>query len=149
MTQKSIVQNLLIRISSILSVVFLLLGLVFMIADYFGAESKTFVSLLVMALAAGLAIFSLAATNFSMFKLGGEIKEAAFVASQLAQGDISFDLDEEESGNEIKIALKQIADNLAEKTAIANRMATGDLSANISPHSETDVFGIAFQNMID
>src|SRR5215212_8591068 len=105
MTQKSIVQNLLIRISSILSVVFLLLGLVFMIADYFGAESSALVSLLVMSLAVALAIFSIAATNFSMFKLSGEIKESAFVASQLAQGEISFELEEDEESSEMKTAL--------------------------------------------
>jgi twitching motility protein PilJ len=149
MTQKSIVQNLLVRISSILSIVFLVLGLIFMFATYFGAEANTSVNLLVMSFAAALAIFSIVATNFSMFKLSGEIQEAAHLANSLAQGEISFDLDEDENSCEMKAALKQIADNLLEKTVVANRMATGDLSANIVPYSEADVFGNAFQNMID
>jgi methyl-accepting chemotaxis protein len=152
MTQKSAMQNLLVKISSILSVVFLALGLIFMFAAYFGAESNTLVSLLVMTFAALLAVISIVATNFSAYRMNCELKEAAAFASQISRGEISFDFEEyaeaEDASGELKIALRQISDYLAEKAAIADRVAAGDFSARVVPFSEADVFGNAFRQMI-
>jgi twitching motility protein PilJ len=147
MRHKSFLQNLLVRISSILSVVFLALGLIFLFAAYFGAESNALVNLLVMTFAATLSGFSLAWANLAIFRMGREASEAAFVAGRIAEGEIFYEVAAEKN-DELGAALRRIADGLAEKAAIADRIATGDLSAELVPHSESDRFGNSFQNMI-
>lgn len=147
MTQKSFVQNFLIRITSALAAVFMVLGLVFMMSAFFGGETPSTVGSMVMTFAVVLAVLSLAAANFSMLKLNAEIKEAAFTADKIAQGEIFYNLEDDDE-SELKNALKQISQNIAEKSQIADRIAAGDLSSDVVPHSESDVFGQSFQNMI-
>lgn len=147
MTQKSFVQNFLIRITSALAAVFLFLGLIFMLSAAFSGEPNSGAGLLVMAAAVVLAVLSLAATNFSMLNLNAEIKEAAFTADKIAQGEIFYNLEDEDE-SELKTALKLISQNIAEKSRIADRIASGDLTTDVVPHSESDVFGQSFQNMI-
>jgi twitching motility protein PilJ len=147
MTQKSFVQNFLIRIASALAAVFLVLGLILIFAARFSGEPTSGVGLLVIAFAVVTAVLSLAATNFSMLSLNAEIKEAAFTADKIAQGEIFYNL-EDDDDSDLKLALRRISENLAEKTRVAERIALNDLSADVVPHSESDVFGQAFQNMI-
>ena len=147
MTQKSFFQNFLIRITSALAAVFLVLGLIFILAAYLSNEANSGVGLLVMTFAVVLAVLSLAALNFSMLKLNAEIKDAAHTADRIAQGEIFYNLEDEDE-SELKTALKRISENLVEKAGIYDRISAGDLSADVVPHSESDVFGSSLQNMI-
>ena len=118
-----------------------------MFATYFGWTGNKIAGVLTIFFAAVLCIFSLAALNFSNFRFKREIDEATEIANQLAVGK---SLDEESQfESELTVALKRITDYRNEKVVIFNQFADGDFSINIPLHSEDDVIGISFQNMVD
>ncbi|MGI8638529.1 MAG: methyl-accepting chemotaxis protein [Pyrinomonadaceae bacterium] len=139
--------NLLIKISSFFAVIFLLLGAGLVFASYSGWTGNKFAGVLTIFFAAVLSVFSLAAVNFSNFKLKNELVEATEIAGQLAQGGLF----EEESDyqSELIESLKRISDYRKEKALIFDRFANGDFSVSIPLHSEADLIGISFQNIID
>ncbi len=137
--------NLITKLFSLLAVIFLVLGAALVGAAYFNWTSNRAAGVLTVFFAAVLGIFSLLATNFSNIKLRREIKEAADVAHHLSLGE-SF---EEETFSELFDSLKNISLYQQEKTAIAKRIATGDLSKNVVMRSDDDRFGHALQEMIN
>lgn len=139
--------NLLTKFFSFLAIVFLLLGTGLLFAAYFGATNNYRASVLTVFFAAGLGIFSLIVVNFTNIKLKNDLEVATDIANQLAQGN-AFE-DDAENLSELFTALKQVSDYRIEKAMIANQIADGDLSVNISLSSESDIFGTAFQNMIE
>lgn len=149
--QKSFLQSLLIRISSFFAVVFLLVGLLFLFADYYGFETNRTVGLALTTAGVLLAIISLSITNFLTISLQTELKESTQLAHQIAQGDVVADFFEDELDDryELKSLLQNIGLYLKEKSLIADQIATGDLSAEIFLRSDADAFGKSFQNMID
>ena len=54
-----------------------------------------------------------------------------------------------ENHSDLFDALKNISDYLQEKNNVTERIALGDLSAEVSPRSDTDALGNAFRNMIE
>lgn len=149
--QKSFLQSLLIRISSFLSVVFLLVGLIFIYADHYGFETSKTVGLILTSSGFLLAVVSLLITNYQTEALQTELKESTQLAHQIAQGDVVDDFAEEDFDEryELKSLLQNIGVYLREKSIIADEIATGDLSAEIFLRSDADGFGKSFQNMID
>ncbi len=139
--------NLLIKISSFFAVVLLLLGAGLVFASYSGWTGNKLAGVLTIFFAVVFCIFALAALNFSNYRYKREIEEAAEIANQLALGK-SFD---EESGyeSELTASLKKISEYRREKAEFFNQFADGDFSVNVPLHSEEDVIGISFQNMVD
>ncbi len=149
--QKSFLQNLLIRISSFFAVLFSLVGLIFLYASYFGAETNTTVGMGITSLGILLAVISLLVTNFQTSSLQNELKESTQLAHQIAHGETEYDFDESDidESYELKSLLQNAALDLKEKAAIAEQIGNGDLSTEIRLRSETDSFGKSFQTMIE
>lgn len=133
------------KLFSLLAVLLLLLGTGLVGAGYFGLAENKLVSVAVLSLAAVLIVFSFIEINLSHLKIKRELKEAAEIAHQISLGE-PF---EEETSSELFDSLRNISVYLQEKSAIAGRIATGDLSENVALRSDADVFGNSFQNMID
>lgn len=147
MLQNTFLRNFLIRSSSVLSIILLIVGLFILLASYFRATPNNLTALSVISGGVVMAIFSLLGANFVNIKLAGEIKAASRIAAQISDGETVVDFDE--GASELETALREIAEYMAEKSAVADRIATGDLSAEIALRSENDRFGESFQNMID
>lgn len=141
----NLIWSFLIKIISFLAIILLLIGAGISYASYFGSTQNKFTGVIVVFFAVGFPVFALLALTFRNIKLEREIKDAAEIANQIAQGE-SFD---EEGESELLGALKEMSDYLREKSAVADLIATGDLSNDIAVRSETDAFGTSFQNMID
>ena len=137
--------NLITKLFSLLAIIFLLLGAALVGAAYFDLTGNKAAGILTIFFAVILAVFSLVMTNYSNIKLHGEIKTAMEIAHQISLGE-TF---EEENGGELLDSLRNISVYLLEKSAIAKQIASGDLSARVRLHSDADVFGQAFQDMID
>lgn len=137
--------NILIKFASILAAVFSILVAALVYSTYFNSRATGAADIFIVFFAVALVIFSLGALNVINFKLGRELKEATEIADRIAGGE-SFD---ERGDGDLLHALKQISEYLREKSAAADRIATGDLTAEIHLRSETDAFGLSFQNMID
>ncbi len=74
---------------------------------------------------------------------------AVNMANAVAEGDLSDRLNLQQSdeiGN-LAQALDNMSDGLQEKAALAERVAEGDLTMKVVPHSERDVFGQALKTM--
>jgi len=139
--------NLFIKIASVLAMLFLLLGAALTYAAYIGLLQNIGAVVLTVFFAAGLAVFALVAVNFTNFKLESEVKDATEIADQIAHGELPEDEIKNES--ELFAALRNVSDNLRTIRAEADRVAGGDLTANINLRSDTDRFGQSLQNMIE
>lgn len=150
MKPKSFLQSLLIKAASLFSVVFLLVGFLFLYASNANGAQNGFVGLALTALGIVFAVISLLVTNLSVSALQSELKDSYQLAHQISQGDIGTDVyeDENDEAGDLNGVLRKIAANFKEKSEIADQIATGDLSAEIALRSEADVFGQSFQNMI-
>lgn len=136
--------NLITKLFSLLAIVFLFIGAILVGAAYFGLTENKTAGVLTVFFGVFLAICSLIETNFSNLKLRRDIKEAAEIAHQISLGE-KFD---DESGSELFDSLKDISAYLQEKSAIANRIAVGDLSGEVVLRSDSDALGQSFENMI-
>lgn len=147
MTKRAFFQNFLIRISSAVAIVFLVLGLVFVISSYLAGEPNNFVGLMIIAFAVLISILAIVAANFAIFNLSTELKESTFRAEKIAQGEIFFS-DEEKNLSEIKSALRQIEVNFSERIQMIERAAAGDFDFDVTLYSDSDIFGQALQRLI-
>ena len=139
--------NLLIKIFSFFAVILLLLSAGLTVAQHFGWTQNQFAGVLTVIFAVIFSVFSLVAVNFSNFKLSRELRAAAEVVHDIAQGEL---LDEDfESRSEIFDSLKDVSAYLRDKAASAERIGNGDLSKDIQLCSDSDVLGRSFQNMTE
>jgi methyl-accepting chemotaxis protein len=145
--QKNVLFGLLGKLSSVLAVVLLILSVVLVGASYFGLTENKLAGAATTAFAAVTAIFSLVITNFENFKQARQIGSAAEIAHHLSNGEIFDDFPEDE--DELVFALKETSDYLREKAAVTDKIAKGDLSANLNPRSDSDVLGNSLKNMIE
>ncbi|MCD9186783.1 MAG: methyl-accepting chemotaxis protein [Pyrinomonadaceae bacterium] len=137
--------NLISKLFSLLAVIFLILGACLVGASYFGFTENKLSGVLTITFAVIMAVFALVETNLTNLKLKRDLKEGTEIAHQIAQG-VPF---EEDSSSELLDSLKDISGYLQEKSAIAHRIANGDLSQSVTLRSDSDAFGQAFQNMIE
>jgi methyl-accepting chemotaxis protein len=148
--ETAFLRNVLIRLASFSSIALLLIGLLFLLLSHFGwARHLAGAGVTIVSGGAALAILSLIGASFVNFRLDAELKEAAQIAARISEGDTGAADDFDEGDSELKTSLREIAIYLGEKAAISNRIATGDLGAEIAFRSDRDRFGEAFQNMID
>ena len=139
--------NLIIKIASLLAVLFLFLGAALSYASHFGSMRNNVAVVLTVFFAVGLATFALIAVNLGSFKLEREFKDAAEIAGQIARGELLEESINNE--NELFAALQEISDNLRQTAAEADQIAEGDSSANINLRSDADIFGQSLQNMVE
>ncbi len=146
MTKKPFFQNFFIRISSALSIVFLVLGAVFVLSSYVASEPTSLAGVLIIIFAVTLAILAIALTNLALFNLNNEIRESTFLAEKIANGEIFYGTDEKDS-SELKSSLKLIAAKLSERSKQIERIASGDSDIEFELYSEADVLGQAIQDI--
>ena len=145
--QKNVLFSLLGKLSSVLAVVLLILSAVLVGASYFELTENKLAGAATTVFAAVTAVFSLALTNFSNFKLSRQFSAATEIAHHLSNGEFFEDFSEDE--DELLFALKQSSEYLRETAAITDRIAKGDLSAEINPRSDADALGNSLKNMIE
>ncbi|MEP6901160.1 MAG: HAMP domain-containing methyl-accepting chemotaxis protein [Actinomycetota bacterium] len=145
--QKYILFGLLGKLSSLLAAVLLLLSVILVVVSYLDLTQNKLAGAMTTLFAAVTAIFALAAVNFSNSKLSRQINTATEIAHHISNGEVIEDFPEED--NDLVFALKETSDYLQEKSAIADRIAKGDLSADIVPRSDSDALGNSLKNMIE
>ena len=106
--QKNVLFGLLGKLSSALAVVLLILSAVLVGASYLGLTENKLAGVATTIFAAVTAVFSLAVTNFSNFKLTRQIGDATEIAHHLSNGEVFDDFPEDD--DELIFALKD-ADN--------------------------------------
>ncbi|HEX8637034.1 MAG TPA: methyl-accepting chemotaxis protein [Pyrinomonadaceae bacterium] len=136
--------NLLTKLFSVLSAIFLFLGAALIGAAHFGLTANRAAGVLTIFFAVVMAVFSLLITNFANVKLRSQLKEATEIARQISLGE-RF---EEETASELLDALRDISRYMQEKTVVTKRIAGGDLAAKVVQRSDADELGQAFQEMI-
>lgn len=137
--------NLVLRASSLFAVFLLGLGTLLVFATYLGITDNAAAGAITVLFATLLAAFSLVAVNFAHRRLKQEQARAAEVAHRLSQGEL-FDGD---ASTELLDSLKNISVYLKEKSAVAERIAAGDLSMSTTPRSDSDKLGRSMQTMVD
>ncbi|MCS6873761.1 MAG: methyl-accepting chemotaxis protein [Pyrinomonadaceae bacterium] len=142
-----LLHNFLIRISSAVAIVFLVLGLIFILVSYFADEPSSFVGLVIMTFAVLVAILAIVMANFAIFNLSSEIRESAFLAEKIAQGELFSD-SEESVSSEVKSALRLVEANFSQRMREIERAASGDFDFEINLFSDSDVFGQSLQRLI-
>lgn len=146
MLQNSI-WNLFLKVFSVLSVAFLVLGAVLVNAASLGLQQNKTAATVILIFGVVAVVAALLATHYSNFAAQNEIASGAALASQIAQGEL---LDEEDStGSGLTLSLFDISNYMREKAAVADQIAVGNLSSLIVLRSESDTFGHSFQNMAD
>ena len=139
--------NLLVKVFSALAAIFLLLAAGLAFAAHYNYTDNKLAAVATVFFAAVLGIFSLAAINLLNFKLLNKLDLAAEISHQIAQGEL---LEEGfESADDLQFSLEEISNYHSHLSQVAERIATGDLTANVIVKSEADVLGNSFQNMIE
>ncbi len=79
------------------------------------------------------------------------VMQLADMAQEVAQGDVSQKISIQSSDEVGKLAgaFNEMIDYLQEASHVAEQIAENDLTSDIKPRSERDVFGRAFQKMIN
>lgn len=139
--------NLIIKIASVAAMLLLIIGASLSYASHFGLTQNSVAVVLTDFTAAALAIFALVAVNFSNYKHEREIKDASDFANQISHGEIVHESVKSES--ELLAALQNVSTSLQTIADEADRIAAGELSANIAPQSDADTFGQSLSNMVE
>jgi len=140
--------NFLGRFFSALAVIFLLLSASLIYASYFGFTTNDAAGVLTLSFAVILTVGALLTLTYSNLKLAQSMKAGAAIATRISQG-VSFADNDGENQSDLIDALHDVYEYIREKTVIADQIAAGNLTANVSLRSDADGFGTAFQNMID
>ncbi|MDH3492254.1 MAG: methyl-accepting chemotaxis protein [Acidobacteriota bacterium] len=140
--------NLLLKVFSLLSVAFLVLGAVLVNAGSLGLPENEASANAILIFGAVAVIASMVALHFANFSIRNELNHASRIANQLAEGDLIED-DEEIANSDLMLALSDISGYMSEKCAVADQIAVGNLSSLIILRSDADKFGHSFQNMAD
>ena len=84
------------------------------------------------------------------FKYRSQQEEAAGKINEIAAGNISAGIDSAlaADGSRLNIAIRNLLDYLNEKASLIDKVAAGDLNAQVELRSADDTFGNLFQNML-
>jgi twitching motility protein PilJ len=145
--QKNLLFGLLGKLSSLLAAILLILSAILVAVSYFGLTENKLAGVATTIFAAVTAIFALAVTNFANLKFNNQAQIATEIAHHLSNGEFFEDFPEDD--DELIFALKETSLYLREKAAITDKLAIGDLSANIEPRSDSDELGNSLKNMIE
>lgn len=137
--------NLLIKASSILAAVLLLLSSTLVASAYFGYTDDLASGVLTLVFGLAVAMFSLAAVNLTNIRYRRDITSSIEIAHRLSQGERIDD----SADTELQGSLVGISDYLNEKAQSANKIATGDFSENVTLRSDSDRLGSSLQNLVE
>ena len=139
------VWNLIVKAASAVACFMLVIGIFLLLASYAGVTENKLAGDMTIIIAFLIAIFALVAANLENSKLKREQTHAVEAAHELSQG-VPFD-----GGADCELldSLKGISDYLDAKSALADRIAKGDLLENVTPVSDSDALGRSMQNMVD
>lgn len=87
-------------------------------------------------------------TRSIMKQLGGEPAYIADIARSVAAGDLNIDLQSSGKDEGVFAEMKNMMHNLSEKATLAQQIAGGDLSREVTLASDRDVLGKALQSMV-
>ena len=144
---QNLLLNLITKLSSALAVFFLIAGAVMVFNSYTVKAPLGMGVALCVAAAAVTGVFSLVSANLLIFSFRRTHAEATGIGHQIASGELLSD--DLESHDDLIASLKGISDYLHNKALKVDQIATGDLSVTVALHSDTDVFGMSLQNMVD
>lgn len=136
--------NLIVKAASALACFMLVIGILLLFASYAGITENKVAGDVTIILAFLIATFSLVAANLENSKLKREQSRATEVAHELSQGK-PFD---DNTDSELLESLKSISAYLKSKSALADRIANGDLAENAAPISDSDALGQSMHNMV-
>ncbi len=92
----------------------------------------------------GLALFT---ANRITSPLGGEPNAMAEIANSIARGDLAINFNTTRKATGLYAAMQEMTEVLKERAAVAETIASGDLTRDIRVNSKEDVLGNAFQTM--
>ncbi len=113
-------------------------------SDFASARSKTVFTLGLLVVVVGILISWL-----SIRAITRPLQSAVEAADRIAAGDVSVALvatSKDETGALVS-SMATMVESLGQMTALAERLAEGDLTVQIAPRSEKDVLGLALQKM--
>lgn len=137
--------NLIVKAASLMACFMLVVGILLLLASYAGIMENKLAGDVTIIFAVLIAIFALIATNIENSKLTRAQSEAVEAAHQLSQGMLI----QNGSEGELLESLKEISDYLKTKSALADRIADGNLFDNVAPLSDSDSLGRSMQIMVD
>lgn len=137
--------NLILKASSAIAVLLLVLAAGLILAAYFQITENNTAGVITTLFASVLGVFSLLAVNYSHTRLTKVSQTATEVAHRLSQGELF----ESDADTELLESLKCISLYLKEKSELSDRIASGDLSHNVVPRSDSDTLGNSFQLMTE
>ena len=136
--------NLIVKAASAVACFMLVIGILLLFASYAGITENKVAGDVTIVFAFLIATFSLVASNLENTKLKREQSRATEVAHELSQGKPFAD----NTDSELLDSLKSISSYLKTKSALADRIANGDLAENVTPLSDSDDLGRSMQNMV-
>src|ERR1043165_823014 len=115
------------------------------------SESKyQFTKWLVLAIIFMVLLVSIAIGLLISTAISRALVKAVAVAKDLSQGILSDEIEVKSSDEmgQLTEAMNEMTSYLKEIAGVSNKIAVGDLTAEVEPKSEQDVFGNAFKKMI-
>ncbi len=80
-------------------------------------------------------------------KMTVSLRQMANVADNIAEGDLSIDVEPKSPKDAFGNSFKQMTLGLRENAGVADRIAAGDLTVQVNPKSNRDSFGNSFKQM--
>ncbi|NJN98497.1 MAG: HAMP domain-containing protein [Anaerolineales bacterium] len=107
-------------------------------------------TLTVISASIGAIIIGLVITFFLSRAISRAIVSMAQAANGIAAGDVEqqFQIKSKDELGDMAGAFTRMVAYLKEMVMVANRLAEGDLTADVTPHSEQDALGHAFNKMV-
>jgi len=88
-------------------------------------------------------------TKAIMRQLGGEPAVVVGITQQVASGDLDLDLSQSVDDKSLYASVRDMVRKLKEKADLAEKIADGDLTAEITLASNRDQLGLALKRMVD
>ncbi|MFC4316256.1 HAMP domain-containing methyl-accepting chemotaxis protein [Rhizobium alvei] len=85
----------------------------------------------------------------TMNRMTENLRQTAFVAKQISEGDLSLDVQPLSEKDTLGISMKNMVANLRETANVASQISNGDLMVTPKPLSDKDTLGLALQSMVE
>lgn len=137
--------NLILKLSSAAAALFLLCAGALLFAASFGLTQNHTAGLSTLVFAVVISLFSLIAVNLSHAHLQRQLELADDAAHRLSLGQLLGDAD----ASQVMSSFMDISVYLAERASHVMKIETGELGVNVALRSDSDVLGMALQDMTE
>lgn len=137
--------NLLIKASSVLACILLLLSTVLVLSVHLGYAGDMNPGVIALVFACGSGIFAIVTSGLASSRHRRDILSSIEQSHRLSNGEY-FD---DQPDSELSDALKEVSEYMRERSSQIRQIANGDLSENVSVRSDSDHFGDAMQSMVE